>query len=77
MKSVSYNLGDEAATVALGARIASALGGGLTIYLAGELGAGKTTLCRGILRGLGLEGAVTSPTFTQVGPYETPTLRIF
>ncbi|MBD3647152.1 MAG: tRNA (adenosine(37)-N6)-threonylcarbamoyltransferase complex ATPase subunit type 1 TsaE [Pseudomonadales bacterium] len=49
----------------------------MTRCRAGELGAGKTTLCRGIRRGLGIEGAVKSPTFTLVEPYETPTLRIF
>jgi len=56
--------GSSAQTEALGARIAAGLGPGDVILVSGELGAGKTTLIRGACRALGVEGPVTSPTFT-------------
>ena len=69
-------LDDEAATEAFGARLASALRLGDVIALFGTLGAGKTTLARGLLRGLGHDGDVASPTFPIVVTYEPPQVRI-
>jgi tRNA threonylcarbamoyladenosine biosynthesis protein TsaE len=51
-------------TEALGARLAERLGPGDVVVVSGDLGAGKTTLIRGACRALGVEGPVTSPTFT-------------
>ena len=74
---ITLNLSDEAATMALGARLAEALHGGLAIWLKGNLGAGKTTLVRGLLRGLGYEGKVKSPTYTLVEPYVISGLYLY
>ena len=70
------DLAGPAATEALGHALAVRLGVGDVIALFGELGTGKTTLARGLLRGLGFEGEVASPTFPIVQPYETPATRI-
>ena len=53
-----------AETEAAGARLAERLGPGDVVVVSGDLGAGKTTLIRGACRALGVEGLVTSPTFT-------------
>ncbi|MDP1681545.1 MAG: tRNA (adenosine(37)-N6)-threonylcarbamoyltransferase complex ATPase subunit type 1 TsaE [Burkholderiales bacterium] len=70
-------LPDETATLAFGAKLAQALAPGLTIYLDGELGAGKTTLVRGVLRGLGYMGKVKSPTYTLVELYTVSSLYLY
>jgi tRNA threonylcarbamoyladenosine biosynthesis protein TsaE len=69
-------LADEAATLTLGARIAGLLRPGDCIALYGDLGAGKTTLARGMLQALGLKEEAPSPTFAIVQPYEPPETRI-
>jgi len=50
---------------------------GAIIYLVGDLGAGKTTLTRGVMRGFGYEGAVKSPTYTIIEPYEFEKSKIY
>ncbi|HDZ57025.1 MAG TPA: tRNA (adenosine(37)-N6)-threonylcarbamoyltransferase complex ATPase subunit type 1 TsaE [Pseudomonas xinjiangensis] len=62
----------EKAMEAAGARIGAALEWKGIVYLDGDLGAGKTTLSRGLIRAKGHQGAVKSPTFTLVEPYEFP-----
>jgi tRNA threonylcarbamoyladenosine biosynthesis protein TsaE len=65
------------ATEAFGLRLARELRAGDVVALFGELGAGKTTLARGILAGLGHDGEVASPTFPIVIPYETLALPVW
>jgi len=69
-------LEDEEETLALGAALALCLEPGLIIYLRGELGAGKTTLVRGVLRALGHLGPVKSPTYTLVEVYDLSRLHL-
>jgi tRNA threonylcarbamoyladenosine biosynthesis protein TsaE len=59
----------ETQTILVGKLLSESLNHRGKVYLRGDLGAGKTTLCRGILRAMGYEGAVKSPTFTIVEPY--------
>ena len=76
MLSLDTYLADEAATLALGAALAPSLEPGLSVHLIGELGVGKTTLVRGVLRGLGWKGRVKSPTYALVELYEVSRLSL-
>ena len=77
MTEMQCSLPDEVDTLALGSALASTIEPGLVIYLIGELGAGKTTMARGLLRGLGFQGKVKSPTFTLVEVYEISRLYLY
>lgn len=70
-------LAAEADTLALGAALAPGLRPGMVIYLSGDLGAGKTTLARGVLRGLGITERVKSPTFTLLELYTISSLYLY
>jgi tRNA threonylcarbamoyladenosine biosynthesis protein TsaE len=75
---IEYYLKDEQATLAFGKTLATLCPASLfTIHLEGELGAGKTTLTRGLLRQLGHKGNVKSPTYTLVERYELADRAVF
>ena len=68
---------DAQATAALGAALAAGALPGRVLHLRGDLGAGKTTLVRGLLRALGYAGRVKSPTYTLVEPYSLSSLHFY
>jgi tRNA threonylcarbamoyladenosine biosynthesis protein TsaE len=74
---MQVRLDNEEAQVAFGEVLGHVLQGRGLVYLEGELGAGKTTLTRGILRAYGYQGAVKSPTYTLVEPYELGSQRVY
>lgn len=74
MEYISHS---EAETEAFGERLAAALSPGAVVAYRGGLGMGKTAFTRGLARGLGCRGRVTSPTFTIVNEYEGGTLPLF
>lgn len=71
------HLRDAASTARLGAGLAGALAPGLRIYLRGSLGAGKTTLVRALLRSLGFQGRVKSPSYALVELYTVSSLNLY
>lgn len=75
-QSISWSLADEAETIAAGALISRAMSSGV-LFLHGNLGMGKTTLARGVIQSLGHQGAVKSPTYTLVEPYEFDDRRVY
>src|SRR3989339_1880522 len=70
-----YTTNSELKMIALGEKIAAELKGGDVILLYGELGAGKTTLTKGIALGLGIENNIVSPTFTLMQVYDIKALK--
>ena len=70
MKELKILLSNEKNTLDLGENLSAHLFEGLLIFLKGDLGAGKTTLARGIIRGLGYVGSVKSPTYSLFEQYE-------
>ncbi len=76
MTTQRYPLPDLAAMKSLGRRIAARLRPGDVVALSGGLGAGKTTLARGIIAALGHAGEVPSPTFSIIEAYDPPAVRL-
>jgi tRNA threonylcarbamoyladenosine biosynthesis protein TsaE len=70
-------LSDAGRTLAAGGRLVPGLVGGMVVTLSGELGAGKTTLVRGMLRRMGWAGPVKSPTYTLVEHYALSSLYFY
>ncbi len=76
MNKMILDLGSSEATEALGAAVGRWIQPGDIIYLKGDLGAGKTTLARGLMQALGHAGPVKSPTYTLIETYELPVLPV-
>jgi tRNA threonylcarbamoyladenosine biosynthesis protein TsaE len=77
IKSLIRECFGEAEMVKLGEQLGQACLSGMVIYLKGDLGMGKTTLCRGVLQAFGHTGSVKSPTYALVEPYQFDTRQVF
>jgi len=75
--NVILSASGELAMLEVGKKMAACLVNGQIIYLTGCLGAGKTTLTGGIIRALGCSGAVKSPTYTLVEPYDLASAQVY
>ncbi|PYO81661.1 MAG: tRNA (adenosine(37)-N6)-threonylcarbamoyltransferase complex ATPase subunit type 1 TsaE [Gemmatimonadetes bacterium] len=74
---VDISLPDAAATLRVGEALAGGVAAGRVLHLRGELGTGKTTVVRGLLRVLGFTGRVKSPSYTLVEPYSISSLNLY
>jgi len=72
-----FELPDEAATQSVGEKLAPALQPGMVVFLEGDLGVGKTSLSRALIRALGHAGAVKSPTYSLVEVYVISSLYLY
>jgi tRNA threonylcarbamoyladenosine biosynthesis protein TsaE len=77
MKTYTRYLLDDAATHSVGEKLAKLAQAPLRIYLSGPLGAGKTALVRAFLRALGVQGAVKSPSYALVEPYNFSNYSVY